>query len=131
MAGSLLIQHGSYQWISCEDQPRIEQGEVLLYRGIGQSSVFRCLQFEPSDLNAANRDIWRKYLGVQAEMLSDSVLSFNTIHDRVKRSERLRAAPWNVAGRHYGNAGWTRHRVAGQRPKTFGTPPSRDILWIR
>jgi hypothetical protein len=95
-AGSLLIQHGSYQWISREDQPRIEQGEVLLYRGIGQSSVFRCLQFEPSDLTAANRDIWRKYLGVQAEMLSDSVLSFNTIHDRVKRSETegLRHGTW-------------------------------------
>jgi hypothetical protein len=30
-AGSLLIQHGSYQWISHEDQPRIEQGQVLLF----------------------------------------------------------------------------------------------------
>jgi len=95
-AGSLLIQHGSYQWISREDQPGIEQGQVLLYRGIGQSSVFRCLQFEPSDLTAANRYIWRKYLGLQAQMLSDSVLSFNTIHDRVKRSETegLRHGTW-------------------------------------
>jgi hypothetical protein len=83
----MLIQHGSYQWISREDQPRIEQGQVLLYRGIGQSTIFRCLQFEPSDLTAPNREIWRKYLGIQAEMLSDSILSFNTIHDRVKRSE--------------------------------------------
>ena len=31
--------------------------------------------------------MWRKYLGVQADMLSDSILSFNTIHDRVKRCE--------------------------------------------
>jgi hypothetical protein len=94
--GSLLIQHGSYQWISREDQPRIEQGEVLLYRGIGQSTVFRCLLFEPSGLSAANREIWRQYLGLQAEMLSDSVLSFNTIHDRVKRSETegLRHGTW-------------------------------------
>jgi hypothetical protein len=30
MAGSLLIQHGSYQWISREDQPLIEKGQVLL-----------------------------------------------------------------------------------------------------
>jgi hypothetical protein len=96
MAGSMLIQHGSYQWISRGDQPRIEQGEALLYRGIGQSTVFRYLQFEPSDLTAANREIWRKYLGVQADMLSDSALSFNTIHDRVKRSEtaRLRHGTW-------------------------------------
>lgn len=95
-AGSLLIQHGSYQWISREDQPHIEQGQVLLYRGIGQSTVFRYLQFEPDDLTAANRETWRKYLGVQAEMLSDSVLSFNTIHDRVKRSETegLRHGTW-------------------------------------
>src|ERR1035441_1234207 len=94
--GSLLIQHGSYQWISREDQPHIEQGEVLLYRGIGQGAVFCCLQFEPDDLTAANREIWRRYLRLQAEMLSDSVLSFNTIHDRVKRSETegLRHETW-------------------------------------
>jgi hypothetical protein len=85
--GSLLIQHGSYQWISCEAQPHIEQGQVLLYRGIGKSTVFRCLRFQPTDLSASNREIWRKYLGLQAAMLSDSVLSFNTIHDRLKRSE--------------------------------------------
>ncbi|HEY1898261.1 MAG TPA: hypothetical protein VGG49_00535 [Steroidobacteraceae bacterium] len=95
-AGSLLIQHGSYQWISREDQPHIEQGEVLLYRGIGEGAVFRCLQFEPDDLTAANREIWRRYLRLQAEMLSDSVLSFNTIHDRVMRSETegLRHGTW-------------------------------------
>ncbi len=95
-AGSLLIQHGSYQWVCGEDQPHIEQGQVLLFRGIGDSTVFRCLQFEPSDLTAANREIWRTYLGIQGEMLSDSVLSFNTIHDRVKRSETegLRHGTW-------------------------------------
>jgi hypothetical protein len=95
-AGSLLIQHGSYQWISLQDQPRIEQGQVLLYRGIGQSTVFRCLQFRPEELSPANREIWQKYLRVQADMLSDSVLSFNTIHDRVNRAEtgNLRHATW-------------------------------------
>lgn len=94
--GSLLIQHGSYQWISLHDQPRVEQGQVLLYRGIGQGSLFRCLQFKPEALSPANREIWRKYLAVQAHMLSDSVLSFNTIHDRVNRCETgsLRHATW-------------------------------------
>jgi hypothetical protein len=33
--GSLLIQHGSYQWVSLEDQSSIPSGEVSLYRGIG------------------------------------------------------------------------------------------------
>jgi hypothetical protein len=95
-AGSVLIQHGSYQWISSEDQPDIEEGQVLLYRGIGESPVFRCLQFKFADLSAANREIWRKYLRLQAQMLSDSVLSFNTVHDRVKRieTEGLRHGTW-------------------------------------
>jgi hypothetical protein len=87
VAGSLLIQHGSYQWVPPQDQPGIEQGEVLLFRGIGQATVFRCLQFRPEALSPANREIWRRYLGAQAEMLSDSVVSFNTIHDRVNRCE--------------------------------------------
>jgi hypothetical protein len=37
--GSVLIQHGSYQWISHDAQPNIEEGDVLLYRGIGQATV--------------------------------------------------------------------------------------------
>ena len=95
-AGSVLIQHGSYQWISDQAQPNIERGQVLLYRGIAENTAFRCLQFQPEDLSPANLDIWRKYLRVQATMLSDSVLSFNTIHDRVNRCETggLRHATW-------------------------------------
>ncbi|HYL13652.1 MAG TPA: hypothetical protein VEV41_11490 [Terriglobales bacterium] len=94
--GSVLIQHGSYQWISRDAQPNIEEGDVLLYRGIGQATLFRCLRFRPRDLSPANRAIWRQYVGVQADMLSDSVLSFNTIHDRVRRCETggLRDGTW-------------------------------------
>jgi len=92
----VLIQHGSYQWISSEDKPLIEAGEVMLYRGIGQASVFRQLRFRPDELSSANREVWRKYLALQAEMLSDSTLSFNTIHDRIKRCETggLRDGTW-------------------------------------
>jgi hypothetical protein len=85
--GALLIQHGSYQWLALEDQPFIEEGRVLLYRGIGDSTEFRSLRFGPADLAPQNRDIWARYLSAQAAMLSDSVLSFNTVHDRVVRSE--------------------------------------------
>ncbi len=94
--GFVLIQHGSYQWISLEDQPLIESGEVVLYRGIGQASIFRQLRFRPDALSSANREVWRKYLALQADMLSDSTLSFNTIHDRVKRCETggLRDGTW-------------------------------------
>ena len=94
--GFVLIQHGSYQWISLENQPLIESGEVALYRGIGQASIFRQLRFRPDALSSANREIWRKYLALQADMLSDSTLSFNTIHDRIKRCETggLRDGTW-------------------------------------
>ena len=94
--GFLLIQHGSYQSVSREDQPAIPSGEVLLYRGIGKATVFLCFRFRPEELSPTNEEIWRKYLRVQADMLSDSVLSFNTIHDRVKRCETagLRDATW-------------------------------------
>ena len=129
-AGSLLIQHGSYQWISREDQPHIEEGQVLLYRGIEQSAVFRCLQFEPDGLSAANREIWRRYLGVQAEMLSDSVLSFNTIHDRVKRSETegLRHGTW------LGDQMATQAGLDIESPgfaESFGRRPSSHTRWTR
>jgi hypothetical protein len=94
--GSLLLQHGSYQWISVQDQPHMVEGEVLLYRGIGDAIIFRCLRFRPEDLSSANQETWGKYLRVQAAMLSDSILSFNTIHDRVNRCETggLRHATW-------------------------------------
>ena len=84
------------QWVSVEAQPHIDEGEVLLYRGIADSAIFRCLQFRPKNLAPAHHAIWRKYVGVQADMLSDSVLSWNTIHDRVKRceTEGLRHATW-------------------------------------
>jgi len=60
--GSLLIQHGSYQWASLEDQPSVPGGEVSLYRGIGQATRFRCLRFRPEERSRANAEIWRKYL---------------------------------------------------------------------
>ena len=94
--GSLLMQHGSYHRVSPEDQPSIPAREVSLYRGIGQATRFRCLRLRPEELSPPNREIWRKYLRIQADMLSDSILSFNTIHDRLKRGETadLRDGTW-------------------------------------
>lgn len=96
IAGFVLIQHGSYQWICADDQPGIDDGEVLLYRGIGNERVFRQLRFQPDELSPVNQAVWQKYLALQAAMLSDSVLSFNTIHDRIKRCETagLRDGTW-------------------------------------
>jgi len=36
----LFIQHGSYQWISLADQPHLDEGQVLLYRGIQKEGTF-------------------------------------------------------------------------------------------
>ena len=63
--GSLLIQHGSYQWVSLDDQPSIHAGEVSLYRGIGRAARFRYLRFQPEELSPANGELWRMYLRVQ------------------------------------------------------------------
>lgn len=37
----LFIQHGSYQWISSDDQPHLEEGDALLYRGIQREGTSR------------------------------------------------------------------------------------------
>ncbi len=61
-AGFVLIQHGSYQWVSADDQPHIENGEVLLYRGVGAETLFRQLRFRPDELSAANREVCKPAL---------------------------------------------------------------------
>jgi hypothetical protein len=83
----ILIQHGSYQFLSEKDQPMLEQGDVLLYRGIRHARAFRWLRFSPGSLPADQRSTWAAYLRAQREMLSDSVLSFNSIHDCAVRCE--------------------------------------------
>lgn len=81
----LLIQHGSYQIVEIADQPLLEAGEVVLYRGVQKSEEFRFMSF--GDLDASRRQTWRRYLAVQTHVLADSTGSFNSIHDRAKRSE--------------------------------------------
>lgn len=37
----LLMQHGSYQLVRADEQPLLDSGEVVLYRGVQTSDVFR------------------------------------------------------------------------------------------
>ncbi len=101
----LFIQHGSYQWISLADQPHVD-GYVLLYRGIEKETTFRYRRFEHDLRNPEDQRSWSFYLELQWQMLSDSVLSFNTIHDRTKRCETgfLNDGTW-LADRLAGEAG--------------------------
>ena len=80
----VFIQHGSYQIVSVVHQPNLESCEVLLYRGLQDAPVYRRLGV--GTLNAAKRTIWQRYVATQAHVLSDSVRSFNSIHDRAKRA---------------------------------------------
>jgi hypothetical protein len=90
----LFVQHGSYQFVRIADQPRLESGEVLVYRGIQDAPTFRLLRFD--DRDAAKSTAWRRYLDVQAHVLSDAARSFNSIHDRAKRCEtnHIRDQSW-------------------------------------
>lgn len=85
--GFVIIQHGSYQWVDRASQPHIDSGQVLLHRGFEQAPLFRYLEFEPESLSSVGLEAWHKYLALQAQMLSDSVLSFKTMHDRTRRCE--------------------------------------------
>jgi hypothetical protein len=81
----LFIQHGSYQLVPPDDQPCLHEGEVLLYRGLMQARRFRMPAFDRK--NPGRYAIWRRYVELQAHVLSDSVRSFNAIHDRAQRCE--------------------------------------------
>ena len=83
----VLIQHGSYQLVPVEHQPRLMNGEVTLYRGIERAPTFEFPGFGGVTLMAGASAIWQSYARAQLRMLSDSVTSFNTIHDRAVRCE--------------------------------------------
>ena len=92
--GYLFMQHGSYQVVEVADQPLLQSGELVLYRGIGQAETARL--FQPGNLDLRDRSVWCRYVRVQAEVMSDSVCSFNSIHDRTKRCEtgHIRDGTW-------------------------------------
>lgn len=89
----LFIQHGSYQMVRPADQPMVQAGAVTLYRGLQRSAEFRYLSARPT---AADCRSWKLYQRIQAKVLSDSALSFNSIHDRAARTEtgHIRDRSW-------------------------------------
>ena len=63
----------------------MEEGQVLVYRGIERQEVFRYPQLEKDPDDLAQQRKWKTYLALQWRMLSDSTLSFNTIHLSARR----------------------------------------------
>jgi hypothetical protein len=143
--GYLLMQHGSYQLVEVDDQPLLPNGELLIYRGVGEDPIFRWPQVRL--LDGLSRKVWRTYVAVQAEVLSDSVRSFNSIHDRAVRCEtaHLRdrsrmtddiahqhgldiegdpatAALWSAGHQSFGLARWVAERKFGPNYIVAKTP---------
>jgi hypothetical protein len=81
----VLLQHGSYQLLPTDNQPLLGSGEVLLYRGVGEANLFHLVR--RATHTGDSGDSWRRCMAVQAQVLSDAVRSFNSIHDRTKRCE--------------------------------------------
>jgi hypothetical protein len=76
----ILIQHGSYLIAEAESQPCIDRGEAVLYRGVQDAQVFLLPRL-------VNGDIRSRFMGVHAQTLADSVISFNAVHCNVSRLE--------------------------------------------
>lgn len=113
----LLMQHGSYQIVEVADQPLLDAGEAVLYRGVQESPAFRSSRI--GDLDAAKRQTWRRYLAVQAHVLSDATRSFNSIHDRAKRSET----------EHIRDRSWMTDDIARQYGLDIGRAGFAQALW--
>lgn len=83
----LLIQHGSYQLIPMEDQPFMNKGLIIIYRGVGKSKEYKYLKIELPLTNKKHYVLLDKYFAVQEKTFSDSALSFTIAHAYVARCE--------------------------------------------
>jgi hypothetical protein len=118
----LLIQHGSYLFVSRKSQPEMDEGMIYLYRGIQDAEVFHYPTFDLGALRETDRDVWRAFMAMQSLLLSDSALSFISMHERIHRCEtgglnsssgaNLEAATrarFNFHDRGIGNVLWMTH----------------------
>ena len=76
----ILIQHGSYLIADINSQPEIERGEVILYRGIQKTEIFKLYRLRNPETRLK---LWKAH----EQTLVDSVDSFNAVHCNVARSE--------------------------------------------
>ena len=76
----ILMQHGSYHIGEIESQPRIEQGEAVLYRGVQKAETYVLHRLTTAEIR-------RRVMEVHARSLTDSVVSFNAAHCNLMRCE--------------------------------------------
>jgi hypothetical protein len=81
----LLIQHGSYLAVDVAEQPLIEDGLLMLFRGVGRKRTFYWRTLERPSPNQG--DILRHYFDVHQKAFSDAEVSFQVAHALVCRAE--------------------------------------------
>ena len=78
--GLIMMQHGSYHIGNIDTQPRIEHGEVVLYRRVQTAEIFVLQRLTMAETR-------RRVMDVHARSLTDSVVSFNAAHCNLMRCE--------------------------------------------
>lgn len=76
----VFIQHGSYLVVDVDSQPYIDRGQAVLYRGIQKAKVYILHRLTSADVH-------RRLMKVHVRSLADSVMSFNSVHCNVSRTE--------------------------------------------
>lgn len=82
----LLIQHGSYLAVDVAEQPLIQDGLLVLFRGVGRRQKFYWRTFE-RHTSPDQSAILQRYLDVHLKAFSDAEISFQVAHARVRRCE--------------------------------------------
>ena len=76
----ILMQHGSYHIGDLESQPRVDQGEAVLYRGVQKAETYVLHRLATAETRG-------RVMAVHARNLRDSVASFNAAHCNLMRCE--------------------------------------------
>ncbi|MSV32697.1 MAG: hypothetical protein EXQ57_09270 [Bryobacterales bacterium] len=76
----IFIQHGSYHIGDIQSQPLADRGEAVLYRGIQKAETYLLHRL-------TTKDIRERLTNIHARSLTDSVVSFNTVHCNLVRCE--------------------------------------------
>ena len=115
----VFIQHGSYQCVRTDEQPELEAGYVHLHRGIGDAKIFRFGRAFRTRVDPRLTSAWETYAQLQFDLLSRSDVSFNSIHDRTKRTETG----------HILDDSWMTDELAKERGLDIEQDPWTRALW--
>ena len=79
----ILIQNGSYLTCRCQDQRFIDEGKIIIYRGVRDAPEFNWLDIDIDNLSERDRATWLAYIAVQAGCFFDSEYAFVCAHDLI------------------------------------------------